>query len=316
MSDGFNAVDGELTLTLEGQAVGSIANNLTTDVEGYALDARQGKVLDEKKLDVSKVANNRTTVEEGWALDARQGKWLSENKVGFADVANDLATDDKNKVLSAAQGKALDEKKLDAVNVVNNLTTNVEGYALDARQGKYLDENKVSRSDVVNDLATNDRNKVLSAAQGKALKELLDEYQKLLNQKTPLEGYPVGSIYLSVNSTSPASLFGGTWTQLQNRFLLGAGSSYANGTTGGEAAHVLTVDEMPSHNHGYLDYWTVASGGNTDDGSGLYAVALNGDGGGSGGVSNWRSYTANTGGGAAHNNMPPYLVVYMWKRVS
>lgn len=107
MSDGFNTVDGELTLALEGQAVGSIANNLTTDVEGYALDARQGKVLDEKKLDVAKVANNRTTVEEGWALDARQGKWLSENKVGFSDVANDLVTEDKNKVLSAAQGVVL-----------------------------------------------------------------------------------------------------------------------------------------------------------------------------------------------------------------
>lgn len=107
MSDGFNAVDGELTLALEGQAVGSIANNLTTDVEGYALDARQGKVLDEKKLDASKVVNNHTTVLEGYALDARQGKWLSENKVGFSDVANDLATDDHNKVLSAAQGVVL-----------------------------------------------------------------------------------------------------------------------------------------------------------------------------------------------------------------
>ena len=107
MSDGFNAVDGELTLALEGQAVGSIANNLTTDVEGFALDARQGKALDEKKLDVSRVMNNRTTVLEGYALDARQGKWLDENKVGFADVANNLTTDDKNKVLSAAQGAAL-----------------------------------------------------------------------------------------------------------------------------------------------------------------------------------------------------------------
>lgn len=107
MSNGFTPVDGELTLTLEGQAVGSIANNLTTDVEGYALDARQGKVLDEKKLDVSKVMNNRTTVLEGYALDARQGKWLDENKVGFADVANDLTTEDKNKVLSAAQGAVL-----------------------------------------------------------------------------------------------------------------------------------------------------------------------------------------------------------------
>ena len=122
MSNGFTPVDGELTLTLEGQAVGSIANNLTTDVEGYALDARQGKVLDEKKLDVSKVMNNRTTVLEGYALDARQGKWLDENKVGFADVANDLTTEDKNKVLSAAQGAAL-------VSMVCELTIPKEKFA-------------------------------------------------------------------------------------------------------------------------------------------------------------------------------------------
>ena len=99
--------DAELTLTLEGQSIGAIANNLTTTVEGYALDARQGKVLDDKKLDKTAVANNLTTIDEGKALDARQGKWLNENKVGFSDIANDLVTNDVNKVLSAAQGPAI-----------------------------------------------------------------------------------------------------------------------------------------------------------------------------------------------------------------
>lgn len=102
--------DGVLTMSLEAQVTGTLANNLTTTANGYALDARQGKVLDEKKLDVSKVANNLTTIESGWALDARQGKWLNENKVGFSDIANDLVTNDVNKVMSAAQGVAL--KKL------------------------------------------------------------------------------------------------------------------------------------------------------------------------------------------------------------
>lgn len=62
--------------------------------------------------------------------------------------------------------------------------------------------------------------------------------------------YPVGAIYWSTKSTSPASLFGGTWTQIKDRFLLCAGSTYSAGSTGGEAAHTLTVAEMPSHNHG------------------------------------------------------------------
>lgn len=99
--------DAELMLSLEEQAVGSIANNLTTTVEGYALDARQGKALDDKKLDKSKVANNLTTIEAGLALDARQGKWLYENTIGYDNIANDLTTDNPNKVLSAAQGKVL-----------------------------------------------------------------------------------------------------------------------------------------------------------------------------------------------------------------
>ena len=62
--------------------------------------------------------------------------------------------------------------------------------------------------------------------------------------------YPVGSIYWSSRNTSPASLFGGTWTQIQNRFLIGAGGSYVVNSTGGEATHTLTAAEMPSHNHG------------------------------------------------------------------
>ena len=74
-------------------------------------------------------------------------------------------------------------------------------------------------------------------------------YGKLLKAYIVDSIYPVGSIYMSVNATSPATLFGGTWTQLKDRFLLGAGSTYGNGTTGGEASHKLSVNEMPSHAH-------------------------------------------------------------------
>ena len=65
----------------------------------------------------------------------------------------------------------------------------------------------------------------------------------------PLNAYPVGSIYMSVNSTSPATLFGGTWEQIQDVFLLAAGSTYTAGDTGGSASHTLIVDELPSHVH-------------------------------------------------------------------
>lgn len=115
--------------------------------------------------------------------------------------------------------------------------------------------------------------------------------------------YPVGSIYISVVSTNPTTLFGGTWQQLQDRFLLGAGSTYANGATGGEATHTLTIDEIPNHNHGiYTTIFAQLSGNN---------IAKSGSTSGSS-----TKYTDNVGGGEAHNNMPPYLVVYMWKRTA
>jgi len=124
------------------------------------------------------------------------------------------------------------------------------------------------------------------------------------NIKTPLVNllYPVGSIYLSVAETSPATLFGGTWEQIQDKFLLSAGSTYAAGATGGEAEHTLTVGEMPAHNHNFVN----SKVGGTGTTQWVWA---------SGGGNNTTAIT-NAGGGQAHNNMPPYLAVYVWKRTA
>ena len=128
-----------------------------------------------------------------------------------------------------------------------------------------------------------------------------------------LGAYPVGSIYLSASETSPASLFGGTWEQIEDRFLLAAGSTYAAGSTGGESTHTLTVNEIPTHNH-YFD--TTANSGDVSNpgnqlrtGSENAYATNNGNG-------HTRLVTSSMGGGEAHNNMPPYLAVYMWKRVA
>lgn len=121
--------------------------------------------------------------------------------------------------------------------------------------------------------------------------------------------YPVGSIYMSVNATNPKNLFGGTWEQIQGRFLLGMSSSYPAGSQGGEATHTLTANEMPNHTHQYIDYWTVAAA----SGTGRQAVKFNNNmySPESGGLS-----TGSSGGGKPHNNMPPYLAVYIWKRTA
>lgn len=121
-----------------------------------------------------------------------------------------------------------------------------------------------------------------------------------------------------MNSTSPASLFGGTWEQIKDVFLLGAGDSYIAGSTGGEENHILTVDEMPSH-AGHL--YGSAGSNNYGNATGAwlksiqtsdYSVAYGWD------YSRNEYYPANhpTGVDQPHNNMPTYLAVYMWKRIS
>lgn len=116
--------------------------------------------------------------------------------------------------------------------------------------------------------------------------------------------YPVGSIYLTVNNTNPSTwITGTTWEQIKDTFLLGAGDTYSGGATGGEATHTLTVDEIPSHSHTFTDYYNISGVGSTGS-TGSFQNSTKSSG------------TGNTGGGNAHNNMPPYLVVYMWKRTA
>ena len=71
--------------------------------------------------------------------------------------------------------------------------------------------------------------------------------------------YPVGSIYWSSNNTNPANLFGGTWTQIKDRFILAAGDYYSNGATGGAATVTLTISNMPNHSHSFTPSGTVSS---------------------------------------------------------
>lgn len=117
--------------------------------------------------------------------------------------------------------------------------------------------------------------------------------------------YPVGAIYLSVTDANPAALFGGTWERVGGRFLLGADSTYAAGSTGGEAVHTLTADEMPRHNH---EIDNLNASGSATPFMTVQAQDKRGFGG--------NVQTMYAGGGKSNNDMPPYLAVYMWKRTA
>ena len=136
----------------------------------------------------------------------------------------------------------------------------------------------------------------------KFIEKLLDEVQA-----DPLYNWPIGSIYQSTVSTSPATLFGGTWAALGGMMLIGADETYTAGSTGGEATHTLITTEMPSHRH--VQSFIVE---NLAPGAAGYGIMSGGTAGDTPSYQN----TQYTGGGLAHNNMPPYLAVYMWKRTA
>lgn len=136
--------------------------------------------------------------------------------------------------------------------------------------------------------------------------------------------YPVGSVYISTKNTSPATFLGGTWTTINGRFLLGLGSNTANTTTaygslaagainrttakelGGEVSHTLTTTEMPKHTHTRI----VRVGASAGSYYGYPPSSSN-----SGTESN-QGGVSEVGGSGAHNNMPPYIAVYMWERTA
>lgn len=115
-----------------------------------------------------------------------------------------------------------------------------------------------------------------------------------------------GSIYMSINNINPSEFFGGIWEQIKDVFLLAAGNTYEAGSTGGEATVGLNIEHMPGHIHTmysqYNGIWhTEAKNSLPNNWTNTYE--------------NMGAVMESTGGGQAHNNMPPYITVYVWKRI-
>lgn len=175
---------------------------------------------------------------------------------------------------------------------------------------------KINVADIIDNCTTPVSDKPLSAKQGVELLTLINNHNKSMFDSI----YPIGSIYIGTTAQNPENLFGGVWRAIEDRFLLAAGREYVGGKTGGEAAHALTTEEMPRHNHGigttqsdlgntlYTHYaYGIKSIPEAESGTKWYTAGTQPTGGIEGG---------GNGNSAPHNNMPPYLVVFMWERIA
>lgn len=192
-----------------------------------------------------------------------------------------------------------------------------------------------------------------------ALEEQINRSTAQLNQqieqlRDAIDGmvdkiYPVGAIYIGTTDTNPGTMFGGTWTQIKDKFLLSSGDTYPAGSTGGSASqtittggtvgdHKLTMEEMPSHRHGILNMLGYASGEPSADDLGYFAAAQYKTnksvyyrdgvhtiyaGGGSGTQEDSFTRLDNsahghsfTGAQVSISHLPPYLAVYVWQRTA
>lgn len=139
--------------------------------------------------------------------------------------------------------------------------------------------------------------------------------------------YPVGSIYITAEDRRPAELFGGTWEQIQGRFLLGTGPNEENtdttwgqiyagemdrplGEMGGARDVQLTVDHIPNHSHRLGGTYSRISETSESNGGDRFVTTDYK------GLDNGLQWVVGTGGGGWHNNMPPYLAVNIWKRMA
>ena len=134
----------------------------------------------------------------------------------------------------------------------------------------------------------------------------LNEIKSVINDNVD-NIYPVGSIYLSTNSTNPGTLFGGTWVQIKDKFLLSAGDTYTAGTTGGSATHYhkTAIGFDSSNLYGYLQGTVPKYGSEVLSNITMVQTAL------SSGTSNARLAYTDTA-----SSLPPYIVVYVWERTA
>lgn len=148
--------------------------------------------------------------------------------------------------------------------------------------------------------------------------KLLEDCKEAAKREALLAANPVGKLWASDDPTSPASIVGGTWEQIKDRFILAAGDTYAAGSTGGEAAHKLVYSELPLRTtvnaqnivgkavgiSGVLSTYS-----NVPENSFVFTTLYDG-------TQIELNSEIFSGYDTPHNNMPPYIAMYVWKRIA
>ncbi|ACA63314.1 putative antireceptor [Lactobacillus phage c5] len=282
-----NGIDGEFKTAW---TIGNTLDLSQVNIANLKADLIKGGTLDLSQINL---ANLKADLIKGGTLDLSQ--------INLANLTANLI-----------KGGTLDLSQINLANLTANL---IKGgtLKLGSSANKYGSAEVYDQSD-----------KLIAKLDNTGVKTYGDSFK--INDKNIFDMiYPVGAIYISVNNVNPSVLFGGTWEQIQDRFLLGAGSTYSAGSTGGEANHTLTQSEIPSYPIGNLpeivpgSHVNWANGGIVASNLGEASPTKPGVKSNNNGMTRGTQYSYmiySNGGGKPHNNMPPYLAVYIWKRVN
>lgn len=261
--------------------------------------------------------NADTTLQNN--IDAEKTARENADTTLTTKLNNEIRTrTDGNNTLTSNLNKEIQDRENADTTLQNNIDDEVSARTGDIENVNSAitteKEARISADNSINQKLTQKTTELTSkidnnTSQITALHNMLIVYWKTL--------YPVGSIYISTSATfNPNTTWGGTWRKTADgRCLIGANDTYPLGSTGGEATHTLNIDEIPAHNHrvkrntNYTSNFMIDAGKTNQWGSLLNDTT---------------GYTAqpapidveNTGGSKAHNNMQPYLAVYIWERTA
>ena len=303
------------------------------------------QTLEDAKTQIAKIedattnANNAALQANQAASSAQQATAAFEQAVE-GTVINDNTpslntTYSSQKISQLLESFEIPENVLTTNDLSNSLTSGEPDKALTAQMGKQLNDNKIEVDSSIAFTTPSTRSLPssgdhLNTLFGKMRKYFLDLGESaFLDEKDIVDLiYPVGSIYMSVKSTSPATLFGGTWVRWGNgRVPVGVDTTQTEFNSvekiGGEKTHRLTEDEMPAHQH-FADnnngeekltgnVGNMGFSASSDEGA-SYCYAL--DWGYRSSRTDTGIKTAEAGGGDPHNNLQPYITCYMWKRTA